>query len=305
MKKTIITILTLVLLLGCLTPVVSASSWPTLSEDLQTLTIDGETYHRFNTTTLLYDIYEEMSLELSETQKEIFLDGSVYFSPDKIIADVTIRYKDGASISAGYVKDSAREQMEDLTQNKNMNGSVEFYWPEEITVSAPMEDFKGEAVELDSLVLDYCNFFQVYGSVSTYEIITLQGSLLEEQGELYYVDFSENPRIVPDKFFPHEYTSLKGYKIPDGTLKSQLTKAIDAYYSDGLGVLYDDDFSEKLSTVLLIFLFAGIPSLILIWSVVLLIRSKGYQRKTWAVTAGMACGTLVVFAIVTAMMISI
>ena len=313
MKKLFCIITVVLLLLGCLTMTVCATSDPSegtniadfglevsapvISEDLQTLTMNGETFHRMDLSDLDYYLEEGYSLDLTESQKALVKRAMVYQDWEKMIAEVELYYRDGATLTLTFAADSRRAQLEQLLTGEDIEGLVEFYWPEDVIVSGPMGSFKENPVTLDSRVLDYCNEFQVFGSVEGLETRVLKGALLEEKGSLYYVEFKEND-IDPNEFFPAKYTRLEGYEITDETLKSQLMECIESYYSDGSGMFYDDEFTEQLSAVILTVLFGAVPLGILALAVVLALRSKGYQRITWIVTSCLSGGALTVFIII-------
>lgn len=299
MKK-ILSVLISLLLLSCLSlSVYAASPSITLSEDLQTLTIDGETYHRMDTSSLDYWYGEDYTVQLTDAQKTQLKDVNVTLDPEQIVADVFMYFRDGSTLYCSYVKDSHREQLTDLIEGSQTEAQVDFYWPEDTIVSAPIDDFKGTPVQLGSYELNYCDWFTVYGSVSELEVRSIIGSLLVEQGKYYYVDFAEHPQIIPYDFYPPDYDTLNAYEITDEALLQELEIAVNEYYSDGTGIFYDDSFTENLSTVVLVLIFGVIPGAVLVLAVIFLIRRKGYQRLTWSITAGFAAAELVVFVILT------
>lgn len=309
MKKLFSIITLFMLLLGCLTLPTAATDdysgydlevltdFTSLSEDMQVLTIYGKTYHRMDLSA--FDLYNESGtdLYLSASQQEQIKHGFVLFDTSLITAQVTLEFKDGSSMSMFFINDAFRSQVETLMTSEDINGQVQFYWPNEYVVTAPLSDFRGTPVTVSQHILNQANEFAVNAKMDGLELQYQKGTVLEEKGVLYYVDFKENGIEAADYYKNHR-TSLEGYEITDEALKAELTKYIQAYYDDGVGVFYDDDFTEKLSTGVLIFLFGVVPLGILILAVVLARRSKGYQRITWIVTGGLSSGTLAVFLLI-------
>ena len=261
-----------------------------------TLTIDGETYHRMDTTRLEYPLENQSSIALTDAQQLQLKDALVHTDADNIIAEVSLTYQDGASLLAGYVKDSQRDQLTALLEDENTKATVEFWYTEGKYPISPVKDFKGTSVTLHQQILHYCDQFIVYGVSEELDIRSILGVVLAEGGKFYYVDAKETG-YHPYDYDLWEYASLDGYEITDEALLATLEANTAEYYSDGVGMLYDDQFTEMLSIAVLVLVFGILPGALLILAVIFLIRNKGYQRKTWTVTAGLAGSVLTVFGV--------
>ena len=322
MKKLFSIITLVMLLLGCLALPAVAAKDPSytyhdyadfdpeeipdtfLSEDMQVLTLKGETYHRMNLSGFELSLENYGKLPLSEDQKGQIANNTVWWDGYRITAQVALEYVDGTEITMYFVNDHRRSAVEALASGEDIEGRVEFYWPEDHTVIAPLSDFKGTPKPISYGDLSGYNIFEVYGHVEGLNLQYRKGLVLENRGIVYYLDFAENG-IDPNTYYEYEYSTKQVYEITDEALKAELSKYIGEYYDDGVGMFYDEAFTEKLSAGVLIVLFAGVPAAILIWAVVLLIKSKGYQRKSWIVTAGLSGCTVVVFTIVTVLIMRI
>jgi hypothetical protein len=267
-----------------------------LSEDFLTLTLDGETYHRMDTSAFEWSYGYEVNLNLTQTQLELVKEGTVNFDHSNVIAEVNLYYQDGSSLYASYVKDSQRDRLIAMLEDDNAVVEIE-YWNNSNFTKASIKDYKGNAIVLSERILSYCDYYYVFGHAEDLDIYTRPGALLVEQGKYYYVDFSEN-KLDADKFTPWEHSSLAGYEITNEALIQQLDRDMADYYDDGIGAIYDDEFTEDLSTAVLIGVFGIFPGVVLLLAVILLIRNKGYQRLTWAITAGLSAAELTVFGII-------
>ena len=144
MKKLICTLTVLLLLLGCLTIPAAAGEDiavtevvpykedyatmvldATLSEDLQVLTMNGETYHRMDLTNFeLYHNYGS-ELTLSDSQKEQIKTSEIWYDDQLLTAQVTLSYRDGFEASMYFVLDSRRSEV-GLVDERMVVGQV-FY----------------------------------------------------------------------------------------------------------------------------------------------------------------------------------
>ena len=91
---------------------------------------------------------------------------------------------------------------------------------------------------------------------------------------------------------------LKAYKITDAELIEQIDEALDSQYNSA-------SFSgQAISAFFLCFVFGLIPLAILVLSLIITIRSRGYYRLTWAITAGLCAAELSVFFLVVSYILS-
>jgi hypothetical protein len=245
------------------------------------------------------DYYDTISVPLSESQRMQIANATMFYSyHNDIIVKLDLAYTDGATLSATYVKDSYRDRLTAMLEDELGNATVEFWFDTRTPTVAPIKDFKGIPMILKGDILDYGDNFTVYGIRDDLDLRCHLGVVIVEGGKFYYADFKENGLPSPrDGFDIWPYSTLKGYEITDPALLESLKNNTEAYYSDGVGALYDDDFTEDMSIGVLVLLFGILPGFVLILAVVLLIRNKGYQRKTWAVTAGIAASELAVFGV--------
>lgn len=319
MKKLFCIITLVTLLLGCLTLSAAAehdyaafglttpSGMPTLSEDMQVLSLKGHTYRRIDLTKFILNIgggVNGASLELSDTQKGVIKQGLVYWDMEQTVAKVVLELEAGAEMTLYFVNDNYRSQAEALLSGENIDVQINFYWPTEYELITPLSDLQGTPITVHNDFVRESNTFNVFAHVDPLSISYQKGILLDNRGTLYYLDFEANG-MLSSNYYVGKDIYVMIYEITNEDLKVELSKCIQEYYDDGVGVFYDDNFTEQLSTGILIFLFIGVPGLILVCAVVLLIKSKGYQRKNWIVTAVLSVCTVAVFAIVTVLIMRI
>lgn len=301
MKKFISIIFTITLIFSCfgLTAFAENSSI-TISEDYQTLSIDGESYSRFNASMLEFDCYEtDKQITLSKAQQEAIASIELFANEQENIISVDITFKDGAYLSITFLRDDYLDEYNEIINNLSQNYVIDFGWPEDNTVVANRDDFFGNAIYLKSNVLEWCDYFYVTASSSDNSMTVVKGALITYDNEYYYVDFAESGIADGYSFSPYNYDTLSAHEITNEVLLKSLVEAEEAYYADDLGFFFDDDFTETISAVFLIFIFAIIPFAIFIVFLVLAIRSKTVYRKLFSTICILSGAELAIFAIIT------
>ena len=147
--------------------------------------------------------------------------------------------------------------------------------------------------------MEWCDYFPVVVASSDGNLTAYKGALITIDDDCYYVDFEEAHIESWYDFNPYDYAELPAYEISDTELIASIQEGEDAYYSDDFGFLLDDSFTEAVSAVFLIFVFAIIPFAIFVVFLILAIRSKTVYKKMFRLIYILSAAELAVFAIVT------
>ena len=302
MKKLKYLILTVILLFSCLGLTAFAEgSAATISDDYQTLCIDGNTYSRFDTSMINIDYYAlDFYAELTASQQEIINEVEVELTEDSIIAYATIYFKDGATLSAGFLRDDYLKMYNELSASEDGEYLIDFQYPEDNIVPVEKSKLFGNPVVLGSEDLEWCDYYPVVMKSEDGNLSVYKGSILFINDDCYYVNYEEIGVKTLYEFDPYEYDELPAYEISDEELIASIREGESDYYADDFGFFYDDNFTETLSAVFLIFVFAIIPFAILVVFLILAIRSKTVYRKMFATISILSGMELTIFAIITA-----
>ena len=298
MKKLISILFTMTLLFSCLGLTAFAkSSSLTISEDYRTITVDGKTYSQFNSNML------DLSGTVDRTNMQVMLSSSQKDAIHEIVAtsdhtqtmfDLGIEFKDGVYVSISYLRNDLLADYNHLVNNRLDSYDINFSYPEHNTIIADSKALYGTEAMLTSDFLNQCDYFPVTVSNKENSITIIKGSVLIVDDEYYYVDFAELGIAFRNSFDPWDYNSLQAYKITDSSLVEKLETAYDNYYFGG----FSDGFTQTLSAIFLIFVFAIIPLGILIAGIILAIRSKKVYKKLFSILSTLAAAELVIVAII-------
>lgn len=312
MKKILSITLAVLMLSLCFVVTVSADATPidtdtqvkiaTFSEDFQNMFIDGTMYARANTTNIQYyetpvfneyneeitDVIDEaviIDCKLSDEQKKT-VDGVevIYNSSTETIYEVQIYYKDGSRLFAKYLLVDLMNEYNKLINHEFEEYYVDFAWP------------VGNVVALNEKAIfnQQTRVFDLYESDDTFNVkcAVKGGSLRYSYGELIYIDkefYFYDPELNPEAEeykaktkYTHDFESdkpkVKLGIITDTATKEALDEALQKYYKDDMGYMYNDELLEGVSKVFLTILFAVIPFGAFVAFLVFLIKAK---KKTY------------------------
>jgi len=242
-------------------------------------------------------------VKLSPTQEESIKKVDLLSDYDEIAFFADIVYKNGIKLSVSYLREDFMDDYTRLLNNEFESYTIDFLWPEGNTVTASKESLSGEKVTLTSEELMRISAYDVYADNGTEVLRYITGSLLIYDDDYYYVDFKEIGYDVSELygFYPSDYKKLDAHKITDQTLILNLAGAENRYYDDNLGFFYDDDFTEKISAVFIVFVFAVIPLAVCILFLIFTIRSKAIYRKLYAAVTLISAAELAIFTILAVM----
>lgn len=301
MKKLISIIITAMLLFSCFGLTVFAeSSSATISDDYQKLTLDGNTYSRFNTSMMEVEYFSiDTSVSLNATQQEVLDEVLLQVNDDATFVYAEIYFKDGAVLSVEFIRDDYLEMYDEISTSQSSEYIIDFQYPDGNTVTAEKSALYGNSVVLTSDELEWCDYFPISVKSSDGRLSAYKGSLITIDENYYYIDYEEIDVESWHEFDPYGYDELPAYEVTDADLVASIQKAEDAYYSDDFGFLLDDSFTEVVSAVFLIFVFAIIPFAIFVVFLILAIRSKTVYKKMFSVICILSGAELAIFAIIT------
>ncbi len=300
MKKLISIVIMSILLFSCIGLTAFASPLSaTISDDYQKLYLDGNTYSRFNTSMVEVDYFDtNIPVELNAAQEETIDKVSLQVNADTTFIYANISFKDGAVLSAEFLRDDYLEIYNEISFNENGSYMIDFEYPEGNIVTAAKADLFGNSVTLTEDELEWCSYYPVWIQNDDGTLTAYKGSLIIIEDEYYYVNYEDIKLENWYHFDPYEYDELPAYEISNAELIADIQAAEESFYSDDFGFLFDDSLTKAVSTVFLIFVFAIIPFAIFVVFLILAIRSKTIYKKMFRFIYILSAAELVVFAIV-------
>lgn len=301
MKKLIPLIITTLLLFSCLGLTAFAeSSSVTISDDYQQLTLDGNTYSRFNTSMVEVNYFSiDMPVSLSTAQQELIDEVIFQINEDTTFIYAEIHFKDGAVLSVEFIRDDYLATYDEISSNQNAEYIIDFEWPEGNTVTTEKTNLFGDSVVLDYGDLEWCDYFPVLMENNDGALSAHKGSLLIIDEKCYYVNYEEIDVDSWYEFDPYGYDELPAYEVTNTDLLASIQEAEETYYADDFGFLYNDDLTETISAVFLILVFIVIPFAIFVVFLILAIRSKTVYKKMFGTICIFSSLVLIIVGIIT------
>lgn len=286
----------------------------TFSEDYQKLYVDGEQFSRFDASTLSADFgytvlveYEYNSdyytghsafVKLTDNQKENIADILIETNLAKNMYRIEFYFNDGSSLTVYFLKDTYFDEYNNVISGNAEHYLIDFLYPDGNIVTTQKSALFGEAVTFSrNDLLDLYDFYYVTAANSDGTISVSAGQLFSMNDEFYYMDYAENGFNESD-FFISEVDECIVHKVTGEILLADLQEAEQRYYEDDYGYLYDDDATDSISAVFLIFIFAVVPAVILIISLIRTIRGKGTYKKIYGTITALCVAELIVFTII-------
>lgn len=261
----------------------------TLSDDLQTFTLDGVTYKRINALACNYYGYDPtVQLDISTEMSASVSSAVAYLDSSSALATVDVLYQDGALLSIGFIRESDLQQYHRLYEAKSGTCTVDTYMGRE---SLQLEKLKTDPMTLQSIATYWADTYMVEMWSEDDAFSVIKGTLLIDGDEYYYADHEELGIVNRRDFYADEYTTLEVYHITD----PQTIKELDDHFagSNDIGLM-GSDLTEVVSAVLLIFVFAVVPAIALVLSLILAIRFKGFYKLAWGVVCGLCAAEILV-----------
>jgi hypothetical protein len=274
----------------------------TFSEDFKTLYYGNVTYSAFPNSQIpfTFDCSLENSTLLTEKQKKDVLDISLTASPNGFAIQAEIDYTYGAYFTIFYLRDDLIKEYNRLSATTSDEFYIIFthFYEEDkdLFIKTSHKLLKGEKVklEVDEILLD--DWFNVEIKSDKMDMSVAKGTMLDYDGEYYYVDFAET-NSDPNEF---DHYAFKGdaYKITDPALIQQIEDKLEEYYEIDYGMFFDDNFTKVVSRVFIIIIFAVIPFVILGLTLILAIKSKNPYKKLHLTACILSAAELLTLALI-------
>lgn len=308
MKKILPAIILSVLLFSCFSFTVFAQTPNTISEDYQTLVLDDDVYHRVDISVfdMYHDAYYETftdQISLSEAQQDAIKNIDLSSFEDGNLRLMDITFYDGAMLSVYFLHEDYISFYEDVTSGQVSDYIIDFEWPKENTVDTTRTELFNNHTILSEHELQSCDYFPVVTRSEDKALTAYTGTLVTVDGTYYYIDTADAGLDNKGYLVPYDYTELSAYEITDDTLLADIEEGIAKYHNDDLGYLYNDDLSDIISAVFLIFVFGIIPFVIMILFLIFAIRSKTSYKKLFRTIYLLSAAELIIFAVLTSIII--
>ena len=294
MKK-LLSVFLVLLALVCLLSVTANAQEPLiLSDDLQTLTMDGRSYSRADLSAMgLYCNSTPYHIQVPKHLQSQLKQAVAYTNDNNWVISLELYYLDGSRQDICFVYNEVKAELVRMCQDDDLVCGLTMWWEDDPSFTTPISRLKGTPTTLDGSDIAYSGYYEMTHYYPELDCYIYRGMIIEYLGQFYYVDYLENNIHNPISFYPDEHIGqLEAYEITDPELVKQIDEAIESQYSSSTEV------GQILSAIFLFFVFAIIPMGILIPAVIFAIGSKGYYRLTWSVTAGLCAAELSVFAVI-------
>ncbi len=288
----------------------------TFSDRYEHFYVDGEQYTRINKTLIetnykynwiIEEVYNDnfytgdsIYLEYSEQQKQEIKSVKLSTNKDRTLVEATLTYFDGAEMIIVYLKASYLEEYNKIVSGETDKLTIEITYPANNNVVAERPQLNGEVVTFtNSRLVGLEDDYDIIAQNSDGSMSVIVGKLLIIDDEYYYLNYKEAGFNESDWYSGSigKIANKPLHKITDAQLVKDIDKAMEEYYNDDYGVLYDDNVTESISIAFFVFVFAFIPFIILVFFFIKAIKGKGIYKKMYITIVVICLAELIIFSI--------
>lgn len=331
MKKLLSLIISFVLIFSCFAVTVFAEDFDllnaktpigTFSDRYEKFYAEGEQYTRIKASVIETDlnynwIVEEeyvseyylgvgIYIQLTNQQKQEIKTVKLKTNKDRTLIEATFTYFDDAQMTVMYLKDAYLDEYNKVVTGQTETLTIEFVYPSYNNVEAQRQQLVGEMTTFtNSRLVDLEDDYDVVAKNSDGSMSVVVGKLLVIADEYYYLNYKEAGFGEDDWYSGSigEIANKPLNKITDTQLIAAIDGAMEEYYNDDYGVLYDDDVTESISIGFFVFVFAVVPLAILVFFLIKAIRGKGIYKKLYFAVVAVCLAEIVVFAVLAGIVI--
>lgn len=331
MKKLLSLIISFVLVFSCFAVTVFAEDFDllnaktpigTFSDRYEKFYAEGEQYTRIKASVIETDlnynwIVEEeyvseyylgvgIYIQLTNQQKQEIKTVKLKTNKDRTLIEATFTYFDDAQMTVMYLKDAYLDEYNKVVTGQTETLTIEFVYPSYNNVEAQRQQLVGEMTTFtNSRLVDLEDDYDVVARNSDGSMSVVVGKLLVIADEYYYLNYKEAGFGEDDWYSGSigEIANKPLNKITDTQLIAAIDGAMEEYYNDDYGVLYDDDVTESISIGFFVFVFAVVPLAILVFFLIKAIRGKGIYKKLYFAVVAVCLAEIVVFAVLAGIVI--
>lgn len=302
MKRKILVLFVLLSLMLSLAAGAFAVSWGevTISEDLEQVIIDGHVYVRADMSELDSDFFtKEAKITLTEAQAQEYKRVKLYIMDAyDFVIRVELQRNDGMIMEISYIRSELYESYMALLEQEEY--TVRFEYPSNNDAITEKSQLCGEATTVyrDQL-REMKTYFSVY-AIGQESMQLEKGWLLLIEGDYYFVDKAESG--LENGFRIRQEPKIAAYKVTNPDLCARFDKAMDIYYSEGLGILEDPEVTDRVSAVFMIIMFGFLPFGVLAAFTVFAIVTQKREYRILYITVS-ACALLVLAAVIVTFLI--
>ena len=331
MKKLLSLIISFVLVFSCFAVTVFAEDFDllnaktpigTFSDRYEKFYAEGEQYTRIKASVIETDlnynwIVEEeyvseyylgvgIYIQLTNQQKQEIKTVKLKTNKDRTLIEATFTYFDDAQMTVMYLKDAYLDEYNKVVTGQTETLTIEFVYPSYNNVEAQRQQLVGEMTTFtNSRLIDLEDDYDVVAKNSDGSMSVVVGKLLVIADEYYYLNYKEAGFGEDDWYSGSigEIANKPLNKITDTQLIAAIDGAMEEYYNDDYGVLYDDDVTESISIGFFVFVFAVVPLAILVFFLIKAIRGKDIYKKLYFAVVAVCLAEIVVFAVLAGIVI--
>ncbi len=293
-------------------PLGGASETAIFNENYTRLTYNGEDYSIIDDNNIGYgDEYADkeittISINLTEEQMKTVAELELTPMANGLAIVAEYRLNTGVEMTITYLNDKYMDKFQSALTREIDEVGIDFMYPEgnyfETTLTKLKEtktSMKVDYMQLESFTVQIELDEKLKNNV--YVII---GELILVDDTYYYLDYMDAGINNADgmyKYFKNGARECTVYQISDPDTLWSLENCYNLYNED-MGIINDEEAAEAVVNFLATIVFAVLPLVVLVLSVIFAIRFKEKYRKLFIALGAVAIAEIIVFAIISVLL---
>ncbi len=300
----------------------------TLSDDYKFMYYNGSTYTRADTTMLSFTSRSQYESEMNENEieyneeksdivysytdpvsydsyyttrlteeqhKEVKMVEITNVSHDESLFYLSIYFYDGTELYIDFIREDLVEEYENLISGNVNEYYIDFSWPEENIISVKKDElFSGKETKINTWDSEYD--YLVYANSATESFDAEIGIILKIEDDYYLYSFIDSEIKSSLYFWELGDDEVKVIKLDNESIIEKIKLGEEKRQEDEFGYLYNDELTEAVSKIFFTLVFAILPAIVFVVSLIFAFRAKkSLYKKLMFATSGLSIASLVTF----------
>lgn len=292
-------------------PLGGASETASFNEDYTSLTYKGEEYSLIDGNDIGYDdAYDDedaaISINLTEEQLKTVAELDLMPMTNGLVVEAEYRLNTGVEMSITYLNNKYMDRFQSALTREIDEVGVDFMYPEKNYLETTLTKLKETK---KSIKINYSDVESFAVQIELDEklknnVYVVIGEIVLVDDAYYYLDYMESGMNNSEglyEYFEAGARECTVYQISDPDTLWSLENCYNLYNED-MGVINDEEAAEAIVNVLATIVFAVLPLVVLVLSVIFAIRFKEKYRKLFITLGTVAIAEIIVFAIISVLL---
>lgn len=294
----------------------------TFSDDYKNMYLDGTAYVRTDTSMLSYNLYDlsiddydkqpsyysdcpapinydaYYNIKLTENQLNEIIDIEITeVSEEQAIFIIIIYFTDGSELHIDFLREDFIDEYNKIVTGNTDTYSIYFMWPDGNWLTVDKEKLCiGDKTKIGAW--DYVEEFPIYAKSTNGGLKSQVGAIYSINENYYYFSYIDsNIKSSDDYMYSFgDDDEIEVVRLTDEKLLGEIKICEEKYYDYEYGYLENDKFTDTVSKIFFIIIFAIAPAIVCVVTFILALKSKkALYKKLLFATCAISVAEIITF----------